>query len=45
MNVSSAEDVGIFLGAKQWIVFDDGEQEIYSSIYVYTIRIFISNKT
>jgi len=34
--VASAEDVGIFLRAlNNGSVFNDGEQEIYSSIYVY----------
>ena len=34
--VASAEDVGIFLRAlNDGSVFNDGEQEIYSSIYVY----------
>ena len=34
--IASAEDVGIFLRAlNDGTLFDDGEQEIYSSIYVY----------
>ena len=34
--VATAEDVGIFLRAlNDGSVFDEGEQEIYSSIYVY----------
>ncbi|MCF8259877.1 MAG: beta-lactamase family protein [Melioribacteraceae bacterium] len=34
--VASAEDVGIFLRAlNEGSLFDDGEQEIYTSIYVY----------
>jgi CubicO group peptidase (beta-lactamase class C family) len=34
--LATAEDVGIFLRAlNDGSVFDDGEQEIYSSIYVY----------
>lgn len=34
--IASAEDVGIFLRAlNDGSLFDDGEQEIYSSIYVY----------
>ena len=34
--LASAEDVGIFLRAlNDGALFDEGEQEIYSSIYVY----------
>ena len=34
--IASAEDVGIFLRAlNDGSLFDEGEQEIYSSIYVY----------
>ncbi len=34
--LATAEDVGIFLRAlNDGSVFDEGEQEIYSSIYVY----------
>ena len=34
--IATAEDVGIFLRAlNDGSVFDEGEQEIYSSIYVY----------
>lgn len=36
MMIATAEDVGIFLRAlNEGSVFDEGEQEIYSSIYLY----------